>query len=68
MNYWAFMNYFSRVPGVVDGIEMSDVAALLAADATDVLCAAKAADAGFASKQPICFGVCNFHLHRKDAL
>ena len=36
-----------RPRGVVDGIEMSDVAAFLAADTTDVLSAAKAASGGF---------------------
>ena len=36
-----------RPRGVVDPIEMSDVAAFLAADTTDVLSAAKAADGGF---------------------
>ena len=36
-----------RPRGVVDPIEMSDVAAFLAADTTDVLSAAKAADSGF---------------------
>ena len=35
-----------RPRGVVDPIEMSDVAAFLAADTTDVLSAAKAADGG----------------------
>ena len=37
----------TRPRGVVDPIEMSDVAAFLAADTTDVLSAAKAADGGF---------------------
>ena len=36
-----------RPRGVVDGIEMSDVAAFLAADTTDVLSAAKVASGGF---------------------
>ena len=43
---------------MVDVTDMSGVEAFLAADITDVLSAAKAADDGFlSSKRPMCFGV-----------